>query len=105
MRPYWTKTISPNRDGTCGHDWSFCGSDQMLMRRFGSTPSHRLKLTFHTLPATGGRRDSSSKLGQGISASRLQPLSVSVRTFSVPRREVAIFTPVASKRLNSVRLL
>ena len=31
----------------------FCGSDQMLMRRFGSTPSQRLKFAFHTVPATG----------------------------------------------------
>ena len=77
----------------------------MLMRRLGSTPSHRLKFTFHVVPTAGGRRDSSSKLGHGIIASRLQPLSVSVRTLSVPRSDVAIFTPVASKRLKSVRLL
>src|SRR5215216_6719792 len=97
-RNYSTNTISPNLDGTCGHDSLFCGSDQMLMRRFGATPSQRLKFAFHTVPPTGGRRDSSSKLGHGIIASRLQPESTSVRTFSVPRREVAIVTAVASKR-------
>ena len=31
----FTKTISPNRDGTCGHDVVFWGSDQMLIRRLG----------------------------------------------------------------------
>jgi hypothetical protein len=64
-----------------------------------------LKFTFQIAPTAGGRRDNSSKFGHGIMASRLQPLSVSVRTFSDPRRDVAIFTPLASKRLNSVRLL
>src|SRR5215204_5133217 len=93
-----TNTISPNRDGTWGHDSLFCGSDQILIRRFGSTPSQRLKFTFHTAPTTGGRRESSSKFGHGIIASRLHPLSVSVRRLSVPRMDVAIFTPVASNR-------
>src|SRR5437868_3290014 len=105
VRAHSTNLSSPNRDGTCGHASAFCGSDQMLIRRFGWTPSQRLKFAFHTVPATGGRRDSSSKLAHGIAASRLQPLSVSVRSFIVPRTDVAIFTPVASQRLKSVRLL
>ena len=72
-------TSSPNRDGTCGHDVVFSGSDQMLMRRAGATPSQRLKFAFQTVPATGGRRDSSSKFPHGIEASNVQPVSVSVR--------------------------
>ena len=52
----------------------------MLMRRAGSTPSHRLTLAFHTAPATGGRRDSSSKFAQGIAASR-RPSLVGVSWF------------------------
>ena len=62
-----TNTISPNRDGHVRPRSLFCGSDQMLMRRLGSTPSQRLKLTFHVAPATGGRRDSSSKSPTGSS--------------------------------------
>src|SRR6476659_92955 len=76
MTPYSTNTSSPNRDGTCGQEVVFCGSDQMLIRRFGSVPSHRLTLAFHTVPTPGGRRDSSSKFGQGMATSRLHPLSV-----------------------------
>src|SRR3954451_7765805 len=98
---YSLNTSSPKRDGTCGQDVVFWGSDQMLMRRFGSTPSHRLTFAFHTAPAAGGRRDSSSKFGHGIATSRLHPLSTSFESFSVPRTAVAIVTPVASKRLKS----
>src|SRR5436190_4687277 len=105
MAPYSTNTSSPKRDGTCGHYVVFCGSDQMLIRRFGSVPSQRLTLAFHTVPAPGGRRDSSSKFGHGMATSRLHPLSASFGSFSVPRSAVAIVTPVASKRLKRVRLL
>ena len=53
----------------------------MLMRRFGSTPSHRFKLKLHTAPA-GGRLENSWKFTQGIDTSRLQPRSLSVLSFS-----------------------
>ena len=65
----------------------FCGSDQMLMRRFGSTPSQRLTFAFHTVPATGGGGTAPRNLPTGIATSRLQPLSMSVRFVQVPRSD------------------
>src|ERR1041385_7822587 len=68
-------TNSPKRAGTCGRGCACKGSDQMLMRRFGSTPSQRLRFAFQIVPGEG-RGENSSKLIQGMATSRLQPSSL-----------------------------
>src|ERR1019366_88668 len=74
----------------------------MLMRRFGSTPSHRFKLKLHTAPAAG-RLENSWKFTQGMDTSRLHPRSLSVLSLSVPSIEVATFTPSRLNRLKNTR--
>ena len=99
LAPHCTKRISPKRSGACGPGRSCMESDQMLMRRFGSTPSQRFRLKLHAAPGAGFL-ENSSKLTHGMETSRLQPRSLSLRSFRVPLTEAATLTP---SRLNLLK--